>query len=306
VLTVEPSISVVNKDNAALFGQLNGLLLDFLFVDQFAGFFLDQLWPRRRNLEFLALLFGPGQVFKQALQLRGHFFHAWRSHDFHAHGKRHIQFDFLLVQFSGAQFLAEFFPRATGGFVFAGHLTGENRLGSRQQRVQYPFLGGFFGLRPHFGRGFFAGQLDGAVNQVANDGFHVFANVTDFGKFGGFHLDEGGIGQARQSPGDFGFAHAGGADHEDVLGCDFAPQFFGQLHPAPAVAKRNGHGALGVGLANNVTIQFVNNFTRGHVGHGLSCGVGWEPAPISRCAVLQWSGFCWCRYKYPPQYSVPL
>ena len=87
-----------------------------------------------------------------------------------------------------------------------------------------------------------------------------------------FHLDEGRIGQARQAAGDFGFAHAGGADHENVLGRDFGAQLFRHLLPAPAVAQGNGDGAFGILLADDVAVQLGDDFLRGHGRHGKACG----------------------------------
>ncbi len=41
----------------------------------------------------------------------------------------------------------------------------------------------------------------------------------------------------------------------------------GQPLPAPAIANRHGHGALGVGLADDMPIQFGHDFARGQVAH---------------------------------------
>ncbi len=118
-------------------------------------------------------------------------------------------------------------------------------------------LDGFHGL--------FAVHLDGDVHQVADDGFHVAADVADLGEFGRLDLDEGRVGQLGQAAGDFGFTDPGGADHQDVFGGDFGAQVFIHLHPAPAVAQGDGHGSLGFVLADDVFVQFVDNFPGGHV-----------------------------------------
>ncbi len=62
-------------------------------------------------------------------------------------------------------------------------------------------------------------------------------------------------GELGQAPGDFGFAHAGGADHDDILGGDFVPEDFGDLLAPPAVAQGNGHGPLGVLLPHDIFVQ---------------------------------------------------
>ena len=51
-----------------------------------------------------------------------------------------------------------------------------------------------------------------------------------------------------------GLAHAGGADHQDVLRRDFAAQFFVDLLAPPTVAQRDGDGALGVRLTDDVAV----------------------------------------------------
>ena len=69
----------------------------------------------------------------------------------------------------------------------------------------------------------------------------------------------------RQAAGDFGLADTGGPDHQDVLGGDFNPQAFIDLHAAPAVAQRDRDSALGVRLADDVPIQFLDDFAGGHL-----------------------------------------
>ena len=61
----------------------------------------------------------------------------------------------------------------------------------------------------------------------------------------GFDVVGGARGRARVGrcgPRDLGLAHAGGADHEDVLGDDLVAERLLELHPAPAVALRGGGG----------------------------------------------------------------
>ena len=42
----------------------------------------------------------------------------------------------------------------------------------------------------------------------------------------------------------------------------------GELQPPPAVAQRDRHRALGVGLADDEAVEFGDDFTGGEVGHG--------------------------------------
>src|SRR6476646_4245531 len=53
------------------------------------------------------------------------------------------------------------------------------------------------------------------------------------------------------APRDLGFADAGRPDHDDVLGRDLVAQLGRDLLPAPAIAQRDGHGALGGALAHD-------------------------------------------------------
>jgi hypothetical protein len=74
-----------------------------------------------------------------------------------------------------------------------------------------------------------AHRVDGQLHQIPHHGFHIAAHIAHLGELGGLHLVKGRIGQQRQAPGDFGFAHARGADQDDVFGSDFIAQLFGDL-----------------------------------------------------------------------------
>ena len=140
----------------------------------------------------------------------------------------------------------------------------------RHQQIQHPLLGGALGAGAHLAHLGFTRLLDGDVGQIADDGVHVLADIADLGELGRLDLDEGRIGQARQTAGNLGLADAGGANHQDVLGRDFLAQRAFHLLTAPAVAQRNRDSALGVGLADDVFVEFGNDFLRGHVGHAQS------------------------------------
>jgi hypothetical protein len=104
-----------------------------------------------------------------------------------------------------------------------------------------------------------AQHLERGIGQVADDRLDVTADVADFGELGGFDLDERRVGQLGQAAGDFGLADTGRADHQDVLRGDFGAQLGRQLHAPPAVAQGNGDGALGVVLADDVAVEFVDD-----------------------------------------------
>src|SRR5262249_1054614 len=61
---------------------------------------------------------------------------------------------------------------------------------------------------------------------------------------------------------DLSFAHAGGPNHDDVLGHDLFRQVGGKLLPPHAIAQGNGDSALGLMLAHNVFVQLAYNFLR--------------------------------------------
>ncbi len=126
--------------------------------------------------------------------------------------------------------------------------------------IEQPLFGVQFGLVGDILQLLLAHHVDGDFDQVADHRLDVAADVADLGELRGLDLQERRIGQLGQAAGDFGFAHAGRADHDDVLGDDFFGQFRRQLLPAHAIAQGDGHGALGVMLADHVLVQFAPRF----------------------------------------------
>src|SRR5690554_4690022 len=210
----------------------------------------------------LALLFA--HAGEEAGELLGHLLHARRSHDVDAGALLgQLDIDLLVVELPLAQLLAE---DLAGGAVLAGLLL--LATGRWQQGIEDAILGGILGAVAHLLLGLLADQLDGGLGQVAHDGLHVAAHVAHLGELGGLHLDEGRPGQLGQAAGDLSLAHPGGADHQDVLGRHLLTQVAVELHAAPAVAQGDGHGALGVLLADDVLVQGVDDLAGGHLGHG--------------------------------------
>ena len=70
-----------------------------------------------------------------------------------------------------------------------------------------------------------------------------------------------------QAARNFGFADAGRADHENIFRRDFLSQRFRHLAAAPAIPQRDCDRALGGMLADDMFIEFVDDFLRGHGGH---------------------------------------
>ena len=57
----------------------------------------------------------------------------------------------------------------------------------------------------------------------------------------------------------------GRADHQDVLRRDFAAQRLVDLDAAPAVTQRDRDGTLGLVLADDVLVQFLDDFPGCHL-----------------------------------------
>ena len=114
---------------------------------------------------------------------------------------------------------------------------------------------------------FLARQRDGDLDEVAHDLLDVAADIADLGELGGLDLEERRAGELRQAARDLGLADAGRADHQDVLRQHFFAQLVVELQPAPAIAQRDGDGALGVVLADDEAVEFGDDFARGEVGH---------------------------------------
>ena len=105
------------------------------------------------------------------------------------------------------------------------------------------------------------------LDEIADDLLDVAADIADLGEFGRLDLDEGRAGEPRQAARDLGLADAGRPDHQDVLRHDFLAHGAFQLLAAPAVAQGDRDGALGVVLADDVAVEFGNDFAGGEGVH---------------------------------------
>ena len=139
------------------------------------------------------------------------------------------------------------------GDLGGGGGVGGGRRGGKQE-VEEAVFGGELGLVLHVFELLLADKIDGDLDQVADDGFHVAADVADLGEFGGFDLEEGGVGKLREPPRDLGLADAGGADHDDVLRHDVVGKLGRELLTAGAVAQGDGDGAFGGVLTDDVLV----------------------------------------------------
>ena len=134
----------------------------------------------------------------------------------------------------------------------------------RQQRIEDALFGGILRALAHLGDLLVARHLHGDFDQILHDGIDIAADVAHLGELGRFDFYERRIRELRQATRDFGLAAARRPDHEDVLGRDFLTQWIFDLHAAPAIAQRDGNGALGIALADDVLVELGNDFSRGH------------------------------------------
>ena len=260
-------VDLVDEDDAGLFGDFNRLAADLLFIDKARGFFVAQQLEGGLDGQATGLRLAAVHVREHALELAGHFLETGRGHDLDARdGIGHLDLDLAIIQFAFAQFLAEDLPGGRIGALLVRRAV-LNAAGRRQQGVEDAVLGGVLGDMLHFAHLFFAQHLHRHVDQVANDGVHIAAHIANLRELGGLDLDEGRIGESGQTARDLGLADAGRADHENVLGGDLRTNALVELHAAPAIAQGDGHSALGGVLANDVTVQFGRDFSRGHAGH---------------------------------------
>ena len=79
-------------------------------------------------------------------------------------------------------------------------------------------------------------------------------------------LAEVAVKMAREAPRDLGLADAGRTDHQDVLRRDLRAQVLDHLHATPAVAQGNRDGTLRSALPDDVLVELLDDFSRGH-GH---------------------------------------
>ncbi len=205
-----------------------------------------------------------------------HLLHAGRRHDLDADVDRGLDLDLAIVERAFAQLLAQFLARvAVGRARRLRRLAAEPKrlLPARQQRVEDAVLGAILGLRAHLRLGLLARHLDRDVGEVAHDLLDILADVTDLGELRRLDLDERRVRQMREPARDLGLADAGRTDHQDVLRRDLLAQRRIELHAPPAVAQRDRDRALGRILADDVAVEFVDDFAGGEFGHGKESGI---------------------------------
>jgi len=105
------------------------------------------------------------------------------------------------------------------------------------------------------------------LDEIADDLFDIAADIADLGELRRLDFEEGRFGKPGKAPRDFGLADAGRSDHQDVFRQHLVAKFLRQLLTPPAVAQRDGDGALGVALPHNVAVELGNDLTRRKTGH---------------------------------------
>ncbi|MNI39495.1 hypothetical protein D3C73_936780 [compost metagenome] len=259
ILTRGHLVDLVQEDDALVLGQQQGLLGQALLIQQLVALLGDQRSHGLGDGQLDGLGAAAAHLAQQVRQVQ--------QADVAA--ARHVQtldrrgrvgqgdLDFLVVQFAGAQLLAE---GVAGGGLRAGP----------HQGVEDALLGLALGAGLDARAALLAHHDQGALDQVAHDLVDVAADVADLGEFGRLDLEEGRAGQPGQAPGDLCLTHARRADHQDVLGRDLVAQVVGHALAAPAVPQRHGHGALGVVLTDDEAVQFGDDFAGGKIGHLFS------------------------------------
>src|SRR5262249_44537556 len=254
-------VDLVEKHDAVVFDVADRLLDRRVVVDQLVGLF------RHQDVEAVAHgnLARLGALTECLAEHLGEIDHADMAsgHAWDLEGRHacavvdDLNLDLAVVELAGAKPFAE---------SIAG---GESGIGA-DQSVDHALLG----IELRLGLDLFAlcvaHESDAGFQQIADDLIHVAADIADFGELRGFDLDEGRAGEPGQPPRDLGLADAGRPDHQDVLGQDLLAQLLVELLPAPAVAERNGDGALGVALTDDVAVELRDDLTRRKTGHALT------------------------------------
>ena len=117
----------------------------------------------------------------------------------------------------------------------------------------------------HFAHCILANHLHGDVHEVADNTVDFATDVADLRELSGLDLDEGRFRELRQSPGNLGLADTRRPDHENVLGRNLASERLADLGSAPAVPQRDRDRALGLALADDVLVEFLDDLAGSHL-----------------------------------------
>ena len=151
----------------------------------------------------------------------------------------------------------------------------------RDEEVEETVFGGELGAVFYFVELFFAHHVDGVLEQIANHGLDVAANIANLGELAGLNLEKRAAGEFGESSRDLCLTNACRADHEDVLRHDLFGEVGCELLAARAVAQRDGDGALGRGLADDVLVELRRRSRAASFRRALRVG-------LRRCRVGRW------------------
>lgn len=164
------------------------------------------------------------------------------------------------------------------GLVAQQHVNGVDRLAVRvQDEVDDAILGKHGGARLDLLARLLLADADAGFNQIADDALHIAPDIADLGELRRLNLDERRIHQLRQTACDFRLAHAGGSDHQDVLGHNLLANLLGKLCAAITVAQGDRDRTLGVVLTDDIAIQLANDlfWRKFHIRHPPQSRYGW-------------------------------
>ena len=190
-------VDLVEEDDAAGLDALGGDAVHLVHVDEAAFFFLHEVVEGIGDPHFALFGAAAEDVGQHVLEVHLHVFEVLVGDDAElracrARGRR--------ARPCGRRAC----PRETAGAVFrvsAGSCrcraaeswpsaAGGRRRRRRQQDVEQALFGVHLGAVFHFFEALFAHHVDGDLDQVADHGFDVAADVADLGELGGFDLEE--------------------------------------------------------------------------------------------------------------------
>src|SRR5215467_14286542 len=222
-------VELVQEDDARVLGAPDGLRHRLVHVHELLGLLLGQEPARLRHPHLPAFGLGRHDVREHVLEVDAHLFHALPGEHLD-HRQRlllHLELDQPVVE----------------------------------QALCRELLGPLL----HAGRHLRLDHVDRQLGQVADHRLDVATDVADLRVLGGLDLQERCLRELRQPARHLGLPDAGGPDHDDVLRRDFVAQLGRKVLPSPPVAQRDRHRALGLLLADDVTIELGDDL-RGREG----------------------------------------
>src|SRR6185369_4148587 len=108
--------------------------------------------------------------------------------------------------------------------------------------------------------------------EVADNTVDVAADVADLGKLRRLDLEEGRARELRETPRNLRFADARRPDHQNVFRQDLVAEASCDLLSPPTIAQCDGDGALCIGLADDIAVEFGDDFAWRKTGHCIAGG----------------------------------